>query len=59
MVAVEAIRKALRQRTTNTTEQYCARIRTNDAFAYIHRAFANKVRQTQPPQQVQVGRKKD
>ncbi len=31
-MAVEALRKSLRHRSTNTTEQYCARIRTNDAF---------------------------
>ncbi len=47
-MAVEAVRKALRHRTTNTTEQYCARVRTNDAFADVHRAFAKRSSKPNP-----------
>ncbi len=38
-VKIEAVSKALRHRRTTTTETFYARIRAEDAFAELERAF--------------------
>jgi hypothetical protein len=40
---IEAISRGLRHRSTSTTEAYYARIRADDAFREIERAFARPV----------------
>ena len=41
--SIEAVSKALRHRSTKTTEAYYARIRAEDAFADLERAFERPV----------------
>lgn len=36
---VEAVSRALRHSSTLTTERYCARVRTEDAFAELEQAY--------------------
>jgi hypothetical protein len=38
-VQIEAVSRALRRSNTRTAEQYYARIRADDAFAELERAF--------------------
>ncbi len=40
-VSIEAVSRALRHGSTKVTEEFYARIRTNDAFREIRRAFAS------------------
>lgn len=41
--SIEAVSKALRHKTTKTTEAYYARIRADDAFADLERAFERPI----------------
>ena len=42
--SIEAVSRAMRHRTTKTTEAYYARIRADSAFAEIERAFERPVK---------------
>lgn len=42
-VSIEAVSRAMRHRTTKTTETYYARIRADNAFAELDRAFQEPV----------------
>ena len=47
-VPIEAVSRALRHRTTKTTEAYYARIRADDAFREFERAFARPAVRLEP-----------
>ncbi len=46
---IEAVSRAMRHRTTKTTEAYYARIRSDDAFHEIEKAFERPSVRVQPP----------